>query len=76
LCCSCDHLTTNNTWLPVDAEILFSVVYVLDRTVADSDALLIVIGYVDPISKFKSLSVRIDGVAICPADTTGVIPTI
>ena len=38
--------------------------------------LLIVIGYVDPISKVKSFSVRIDGVAICPVETTGVIPTI
>ena len=38
--------------------------------------LLIVIGYVDPISTFKSFSVRIDGVAICPTKTTGVIPTI
>ena len=38
--------------------------------------LLIVKGYVDPISKSKSFSVRIDGVAICPAETTGVIPTI
>jgi hypothetical protein len=35
----------------------------------------IAIGYVDPISKFKSFSVRIDGMAICPAETTGVIPT-
>ena len=38
--------------------------------------LLIVIGYVDPISQFKSFTVRIDRVAICPAETTGVIPAI
>jgi hypothetical protein len=69
-------LATNNSWSPIDAEILFYVVYVLDPTVEDSDALLTVIGYVDPISTFKSLSVRIDGVAIHPAETTGVIPTI
>jgi hypothetical protein len=69
-------LATNNSWSPIDAEILFYVVYVLDPTVEDSDALLTVIGYVDPISTFKSLSVRIDGVAIRPAETTGVIPTI
>ena len=61
---------------PVDVELLFSIVHVLASNVDDSDALLTVIGYVDPISKFKSFSVRIDGVAICPAETTGVIPTI
>jgi len=55
---------------------LLSVVHVLDPSVEDSDGLLTVIGYVDPISQFKSSSVRIDGVAICPAETTGVIPTI
>ena len=55
---------------------MFYVVHVLGSTVEDADALLTVIGYVDPISKFKSLSIRIDGVAICPAETTGVIPTI
>jgi hypothetical protein len=55
---------------------LFSVVHVLDPTVEDSDALLTVIEYVDLISTFKSFSVRIDGVDICPAETTGVIPTI
>ena len=55
---------------------LFSVVHVMHPTVEDSDGLLTVIGYVDPISTFKSFSVRIDGVAICPAETTGVIPTI
>jgi hypothetical protein len=41
---------------------LFSVVHVLNPTVEDSDALRTVIGCVDPISIFKSLSVRIDGV--------------
>ena len=53
-----------------------SVVHVLNPTVEDSDALLTVIVYVDPLSSFKSLSIRIDGVDICPAETTGVIPTI
>ena len=38
--------------------------------------LLIVIGDVDPISKVKSFSVRIDGNALCPTETTGVFPTI
>ena len=37
--------------------------------------LLTAIGYVDPISKVKSFSVRIDGVDICPTETTGLIPT-
>jgi hypothetical protein len=55
---------------------LFSVVHILDPTVEDSDGLLTVIGYVDPISTFKSFSVRIDRVDICPAETTGVIPII
>ena len=45
--------------------------HVLDPTVEDSEALLIVIVYVDQISNSKSLSVRIAGVAICPAETTG-----
>jgi hypothetical protein len=48
----------------------------LSPTVEDSDALITVIGCVDPISTFKSLYVRIEGVAVCPAETTGVIPTI
>jgi hypothetical protein len=52
------------------------IVHVLASNVDDSDGLLTIIGYVDPISQFKSFSVRIDGVAICPAETTGVIPTI
>ena len=54
---------------------MFSVVHVLDPTVEDSDALLTVIEYVDLIYKFKLFSVRIDGVDICPTETTGVIPT-
>jgi hypothetical protein len=69
-------MTTNNSWPPVDAELLFSVVHVLASIVDDSDTLLTVIGYVDPISKFKSFSVHKDGVAISPAETSGVIPTI
>ena len=60
----------------VDAEILFSVVHVLKPTVEDSDALLIVIEYVDPVSTFGSLSLRIDGVAFCPTGATRVISTI
>ena len=52
-----------------------SVVHVLDPTVEDSDALLTVIMYVDSISKSKSLSLRIEGVAFCPTETAGVIPT-
>jgi hypothetical protein len=55
---------------------LFSVVHVLASIVEYSDALLTAIGCVDAISTFKSLSIHIDGVAICPAETTGVIPTI
>jgi len=74
-CCSCGDLATNNSWPPVDAELLFSVVHVLDPTVEDLDAVLTVIGYVDPMLEFKSFSVRIDGVAFCPTETTGVIPT-
>ena len=54
---------------------MFSVVHVLDPTVEDSDALLTVIEYVDIIYKFKLFSVRIDGVDICPTETTGLIPT-
>ena len=69
-------MTTNNSWPPVHAELLFSVVHVLNPTVEDSDALLIVIWYADPISAFKSFSLRIDGFAICSAETAGVIPTI
>ena len=49
---------------------------VLDPTVEDSDGLLTVIGYVDLMLEFKSFSVRIDGIAMCPAEMTGVIPTI
>ena len=55
---------------------MFSVVYELASTVDDSDALRTVIGYVDPVSKFESFSLRIDGVAFCPTKTTGIIPTI
>jgi hypothetical protein len=40
-------MTTNNSWPLVNGELLFSVVYVLDPTVEDSDALLTVIGNVD-----------------------------
>ena len=69
-------LATSNSWPPVDAEILFSVVHILEPTVEDSDGLLTVIGYVDLMLEFKSFSVRIDGTAFCPAETTGVIPII
>ena len=69
-------MATNNAWPTVDAKLLFSVVYVLDSTVGDSDTLLTSVGYVDPISTLRLFSVRIDGVAICPAETAGVIPTI
>jgi len=69
-------MTTNNSWPPVNAEILFSVVHVLKPTVEDSDALPTVIEYVDPLSTFGSFSVRIDGVDICPVETADVIPTI
>jgi hypothetical protein len=65
-CWSSGDQATNNLWPLVDSESLFSVVHVLDPTVEDSDALLSVIGYVDLISKLKSFSVRIDGVAFCP----------
>jgi hypothetical protein len=69
-------LATSNAWPPVDADILFSVVHILDPTVEDLDALLTVIGYVDLRLEFKSFSLRIDGVAFCPAEMTGVIPII
>jgi len=55
---------------------LLSVVCILASTVEDSAALLTVIGYVDPVSNFGSFSLRIDGVAFCPAETAGVIPVI
>ena len=55
---------------------MFSVVYVLAPTVEDPAALFTVIGYVDTVSKFGSFSLRIDGVAFCPTETTGLIPTI
>jgi len=45
LCYSCGDQATNNSWTPVDAEILFSVVHVLDHIVDNSDALLPNIGY-------------------------------
>jgi hypothetical protein len=48
----------------------------MNPTVEDSDAMLTVIGYIDLMLEFKSFSVRIDGVAFCLAETTGVIPAI
>jgi hypothetical protein len=48
----------------------------MNPTVEDSDAMLTVIGYIDLMLEFKSFSVRIDEVAFCPAETTGVIPAI
>jgi hypothetical protein len=53
---------------------LFSVVYVLDPTVEDSDALIAVIGNVDLVSKVGSFSLRIEEVAFCLAGTAAVIP--
>jgi hypothetical protein len=38
--CFGGDMTTNNSWPLVNGELLFSVVYVLDPTVEDSDALL------------------------------------
>ena len=55
---------------------MFSVVYVLAPTVEDSGALLAVIGYVDPVSTFRSFSPHIEGIAFCLAETAGLIPTI
>ena len=49
---------------------MFSVVYVLAHTAENSDALVTIIGYVDPVSKFGSFSLRIDGVAFCPTETS------
>jgi hypothetical protein len=73
-CCSCGDLTTNNSWPLVNGELLFSVVYVLDPTLDDSDALLAVIGNVDLVSRVGSFSLRIEGVAFCLAGTAAVIP--
>ena len=61
-------------WPLVNGELLFSVVYVLDPIVEDSDALLTVIRNVDLVSRVRSFSVRIEGVAFCLAGTAAVIP--
>jgi hypothetical protein len=53
---------------------LFFVVYVLDTTVDDSDALLAVIGNADLVSRVGSFSIRIDGVVFCLAGMAAVIP--
>jgi len=55
---------------------LFSVVYIQPHTVEDSDALLTVIGYVVPVSKFGSFPLRSEGVAFYRVGAAGVIPTI